>query len=125
MTAVDGVLLVLGAGVIMGPSLAKLARRAGNMGGTGQRIVAVARFSNSDLLAELSAQGIETIACDLLEPGALGRLPEIPHVIFMAARKFGTGGEEHLTWATTTYLPGLVAERLRHCRIGTFSTGNV
>src|SRR5437660_2658929 len=125
MKAIDGDLLILGAGGKMGPSLAKLARRAANMGGTGQRIVAVARFSNSDLLAELSAQGIETIACDLLEPGALGRLPEIPNVIFMAARKFGTGGEEHLTWAMNTYLPGLVAERFRHCRIVTFSTGNV
>jgi nucleoside-diphosphate-sugar epimerase len=125
MKAIDGDLLILGAGGKMGPSLAKLARRAANMGGTGQRIVAVARFSNSDLPAELSAQGIETIACDLLEPGALGRLPEIPNVIFMAARKFGTGGEEHLTWAMNTYLPGLVAERFRHCRIVTFSTGNV
>jgi len=125
MKAIDGDLLILGAGGKMGPSLAKLARRAANMGGTGQRIVAVARFSNSDLLAELSAQGIETIACDLLEPGALGRLPEIPNVIFMAARKFGTGGEELLTWAMNTYLPGLVAERFRHCRIVTFSTGNV
>src|SRR5437660_10048736 len=125
MKAIDGDLLILGACGKMGPSLAKLARRAANMGGTGQRIVAVARFSNSDLLAELSAQGIETIACDLLEPAALARLPEIPNVIFMAARKFGTSGDEHLTWAMNTYLPGLVAERFRHSRIVTFSTGNV
>jgi hypothetical protein len=43
----------------------------------------------------------------------------------MAARKFGTSGEEHLTWAINTYLPGLVAERYRNSRIVTFSTGNV
>jgi nucleoside-diphosphate-sugar epimerase len=60
-----------------------------------------------------------------LEPGALQRLPEIPNVIFMAARKFETAGSEHLTWAMNTFLPGLVAERYRHSRIVAFSTGNV
>ena len=125
MSALDGDLLILGVGGKMGPSLARLARRAGDMAGTRKRIVAVARFSNADLPDELSAQGIETIACDLLEPGALHRLPEIPNVIFMAARKFDTAGVEHLTWAMNTYLPGLVAERYRNSRIVTFSTGNV
>ena len=125
MAALDGDLLILGVGGKMGPSLARLARRAGDMAGTRKRIVAVARFSNADLPDELSAQGIETIACDLLEPGALHRLPEIPNVIFMAARKFDTAGAEHLTWAMNTYLPGLVAERYRNSRIVTFSTGNV
>ena len=70
-----------------------------------RRIIAVARFSNPELPKELAPQGIETIACDLLEPGALERLPEAPNVIFMAARKFGSSGAEHLTWAMNTYLP--------------------
>jgi nucleoside-diphosphate-sugar epimerase len=43
----------------------------------------------------------------------------------MAARKFGTTGSEHLTWAMNTFLPGLVAERYRKSRIVAFSTGNV
>jgi nucleoside-diphosphate-sugar epimerase len=43
----------------------------------------------------------------------------------MAARKFGSSGAEHLTWAMNTYLPGLVAERYRNSRIVAFSTGNV
>ena len=43
----------------------------------------------------------------------------------MAARKFGTSGEAHLTWAMNTYLPGLVAERYRASQIVAFSTGNV
>jgi nucleoside-diphosphate-sugar epimerase len=43
----------------------------------------------------------------------------------MAARKFGTSGNEHLTWAMNTLLPGLVADRYRHSRIVAFSTGNV
>jgi hypothetical protein len=125
MAALHGDLLILGVGGKMGPSLARLARRAADVAKTQQRIVAVARFTNQDLPAELSALGIETIACDLLEPGALIRLPEIPNVIFMAARKFGSSGAEHLTWAMNTYLPALVAERYRNSRIVAFSTGNV
>jgi dTDP-4-dehydrorhamnose reductase len=125
MSALNGDLLILGVGGKMGPSLARLARRAAALAGAHVRIVAVARFSNASLPAELIAQGIETISCDLLEPGALSRLPEIPNVIFMAARKFETSGAEHLTWAMNTFLPGLVAERYRNSRIVAFSTGNV
>lgn len=125
MKAMEGDLLILGAGGKMGSSLAKLARRATDSAGSPRRIIAVSRFSNDHLRAELSTNGVETIVCDLLEPDVLCRLPEIPNVIFMAARKFGTCGDEHLTWATNTYLPGLVAERFRHARIVTFSTGNV
>jgi nucleoside-diphosphate-sugar epimerase len=90
-----------------------------------KRIIAVARFSNKNLQGELESCGIETIAADLLEPGALEKLPDVPNVIFMAARKFGTTGSQHLTWAMNTYLPGLVAKRYRGSRIAAFSTGNV
>ena len=125
MACLEGDLLILGAGGKMGPSLARLARRSCELAGISKRIVAVARFTNSSLPAELAAAGVETISCDLLDREALGRLPEIPNVIFMAARKFGTSGEAHLTWAMNTYLPGLVAERYRDSRIIAFSTGNV
>ena len=125
MAALNGDLLILGVGGKMGPSLARLARRAADMAGIRQRIVAVARFSNSTLTAELHELDIETIACDLLEAGALSKLPDSPNVIFMAARKFDTSSAEHLTWAMNTFLPGLVAERYRNSRIVTFSTGNV
>lgn len=125
MSALNGDLLILGVGGKMGPSLARLARRAAALAGAHIRIVAVARFSNPSLPAQLAAQGIETISCDLLGAGALSRLPEIPNVVFMAARKFETSGAEHLTWAMNTFLPGLVAERYRNARIVAFSTGNV
>jgi hypothetical protein len=125
MSALQGDLLILGVGGKMGPSLSRLACRAAALGGAQIRIVAAARFSNLSLPAQLAAQGIEPISCDLLEPGALSRLPEIPNIIFMAARKFETSGAEHLTWAMNTFLPGLVAERYRNSRIVAFSTGNV
>lgn len=125
LASLDGDLLILGVGGKMGPSLARLAHRAAKMAGVEKRIVAVARFSNTDLPHELSSLGIEAITCDMLEPGALQALPEIPNVIFMAARKFDTSGAEHLTWAMNTYLPGLVGERYRNSQIVAFSTGNV
>jgi len=125
MAQIDGDLLILGAGGKMGPSLARRARRAIVEAGVSKRVLTVARFSERDLRDSLESDGIETVVSDLLEPGALSKLPDIPNVIFMAARKFGTSGSEDLTWAMNTHLPGLVAERYRESRIVAFSTGNV
>ena len=125
MAELDGDLLILGAGGKMGPSLAALARRAADQAKVEKRIIAVSRFADDGLRELLSSQKIETIACDLLEPGSLAKLPDIKNIIFMAARKFGTTGSAHLTWAMNTHLPGLAAERYRDSRIVTFSTGNV
>lgn len=120
-----GSVLLLGAGGKMGPSLARLAKRAAGQSGVDRRIIAVARFSNQDLVAQLQADGIECVVSDLLEPGALSRLPDAENIVFMAGKKFGTSGAQHTTWAINTYLPGLVAERFRDSRIVVFSTGNV
>jgi hypothetical protein len=125
VSSLNGDLLILGAAGKMGPSLAKLGRRAIQQAAISKRVIAVARFSDPRIRSDLEKTGIETIACDLLKPGALAELPEVENVIFMAARKFGTSGSEHLTWAMNTFLPGLVAERFRESRIVAFSTGNV
>jgi nucleoside-diphosphate-sugar epimerase len=125
LAKLDGDLLILGAGGKMGPSLSRLARRAADQAGASKRIIAVSRFADEGSRRQFSVHHIETIACDLLEPGALAKLPDAKNVIFMAARKFGTTGAEHLTWAMNTFLPALVAERYRDSRIVTFSTGNV
>ncbi len=123
--SLEGPLLILGAAGKMGPSLAHLARRALDAAGNPARVIAVSRFSNPDSRTQLQAWGIDTIPCDMLEPGALDRLPDAPNVIFMAARKFGSSGLPSLTWATNTLLPGLAAQRYRRSRIVAFSTGNV
>lgn len=125
MRALDGDLMILGVGGKMGPSLARRARRAIELAGVKKRVIGVARFSSGGLARELNAAGIETIQSDLLAPGALSTLPDVPNVVFMAAKKFGTTGAEHSTWAMNTFLPGLVAERFRASRIVAFSTGNV
>ena len=121
----SGDLLILGVGGKMGPTLAKLAKRAIDESGSGKRVIGVSRFSSQGLQADLNQAGVETIACDLLNETELQALPDIPNVIFMAGRKFGSTGNEPLTWAMNTYMPGRVAEKYRNSRIVVFSTGNV
>lgn len=118
--ALEGPILILGAGGKMGPTLAMRAKRAG-----AKQVIAVARYSSGKVRKHLEQAGIETITADLLVPDALYRLPDAPYIIFMAAMKFGTTGAEHTTWAMNTYLPGRVAERYRSSHIVAFSTGNV
>ncbi len=125
MRVLDGDIIVLGVGGKMGPSLVRLMQRAIVKSGVKRKVIAVARFSDKALPALLQAEGIETIASDLLEDGSLRALPDAPNVIFMAARKFGTTGSEYLSWAINTQLPALVADRYRHSRIVCFSSGNV
>ncbi len=121
----DGELVILGVGGKMGPSLARRARRAAVAAGSKLRIIGVARFSSPGLREEMEAAGVETIAADLLDPRQLAGLPDAAQVIFMAARKFGSTGDEPYTWAMNTHLPARVAERYRASRIVAFSTGNV
>lgn len=123
--AAEGDLLILGVGGKMGPTLAKLARRALDRGARAARVIGVSRFSEPAVEQKLRADGVETIAGDLLDPAFLERLPDAPNVIFMAGRKFGSTGAEELTWAMNTYLPGQVAQRFRASRLVVFSTGNV
>jgi nucleoside-diphosphate-sugar epimerase len=122
---VDGDLLVLGVAGKMGPTLARMARRAMDAAGVAHRVIGVSRFSSAGQQRELEAHGIETIRCDLLDETALARLPEAPNVVFMAGRKFGSSGDEPLTWAMNTHLPALICSRYRRSRIVAFSTGNV
>ena len=56
MAQLDGDLLILGAGGKMGPSLARRARRAAEKAGVRKRIVAVARFSDSNLRESLGVR---------------------------------------------------------------------
>lgn len=125
IAGLDGDIIILGAGGKMGVTLARLARNAVERAGVGKRIIAVSRFSSGEARQELEAHGVETIAADLLDDSQLHGLPEIRNVIYMIGQKFGTSGREYMTWAMNAYLPGRVAEKYRHSRIVSFSTGNV
>ena len=116
-----GDIVVLGAGGKMGPSLARMARRAD----PARRVLAVSRWTNRAAAAALEAHGVETIGADLLEPRELAALPDAPNVVFMAGQKFGTTGNPSGTWAMNAAVPAFVAERYAGARTVVFSTGNV
>ena len=116
-----GDLMVLGVGGKMGPTLARMAKRAM----PARRVIGVARFSERGLREKLEAAGVECIACDLLDRAELERLPRAPNVVFMAGFKFGAAGNAATTWAMNTGVPFSVAEAFRGSRIVVFSTACV
>lgn len=124
LARLPGDVLVLGASGKMGPSLARMVKRGSDAAGTRRRVIGAARFiSGSE--AELQAHGIQTVCCDLLDDNEVQRLPDAENVIFMAGRKFGSTGDEALTWAMNAWLPTIVCQRYRQSRIVALSTGNV
>jgi NAD dependent epimerase/dehydratase family len=125
LRSVEGDIIILGVGGKMGPTLAWMARKASDIGKVKRRVIGVSRFSSGDLEPQLHGWGIETVRCDLLDRTSLAKLPDVPNVIYMAGMKFGSTGQESLTWAMNSFLPGLVCERYAASTIAAFSTGNV
>jgi nucleoside-diphosphate-sugar epimerase len=121
LAKLDGDLIILGVGGKIGPTLARLAKRAA----PGKRVVGVARFSEKGLRDSLTENGIECIAADLLDRAQIEALPKVPNVVFMAGFKFGASGHEAFTWAMNGYVPALVAEAFAKSRIVAYSTGCV
>jgi len=121
LARVAGDILVLGVAGKMGPTLARMAKRAA----PDKRVIGVARFSDPAVRAGLEKAGVETIACDLLNRRAVEALPRLPNVVYMAAMKFGATGNPALTWAMNVNVPAVVAEIFASSRIVAFSTGCV
>ena len=121
LARVPGDLIVLGVGGKMGPTLARLAKRAAPE----KRVVGVARFSEPGVRAGLERHGVECLQAELLDRDAVARLPKLPNVVFMAGRKFGSTGAEALTWAMNVHVPALVAEAFAGSRIVALSTACV
>lgn len=121
----DSDLVILGVSGKMGPTLARMAQRAIAQLRLPYKVYGVARFSQAGSREALENDGITTITCDLLDRDALAKLPDSKNIIFMAGQKFGTTGNQHMTWGINTYLPALACERYSNARIVAFSTGNV
>ena len=119
--ALPGDLMILGVGGKIGPTLARLAKRAAPH----KRVIGVARFSEPGLRAELTSAGVECITADLLDRRQIEALPKSPNLVFMAGRKFGSSDHEDLTWAMNAHVPALVAEAFAGSRIVAYSTGCV
>lgn len=125
MAKVKGDILVLGAGGKMGPTLCILAANAIKAAGTGSKVIAVSRFSNPAEAENLRSNGVEVLPCDLFDDEARKTLPQVPNVIYMVGRKFGTQGSEGLTWMVNVHLPALVAKQFSKSNIVAFSSGNI
>ncbi len=118
LAEVPGDIIILGVAGKMGPTLARMAKRAAPE----RRVVGVARFSQPALKDYLETHGVETITADLLDRAQVDRLPKLPNMVFMAGRKFGSSGSEELTWAMNSYVPALAAEAFADSRIVAYST---
>src|SRR5205823_11215549 len=68
----EGDIIILGVGGKIGPTLARLAKRAT----PDKRIVGVARFSEKGLREGLTQHGVECIAADLLDRAQIEALPK-------------------------------------------------
>lgn len=118
LSGVQGDIMFLGIGGKVGPTIARMAKRAV----PSKRVIGVARFSEKDLRARLESWDIETIVCDLLERDSVASLPDVSNVVYMAGKKFGAGEDPSFAWAMNTHVPALVAERFKAARIVAFST---
>ena len=79
-----GNIMILGVGGKMGPTLARLAKRAA----PDKKIFGVARFTDTGLQEKLEYWGIDTFKADLLDSEALGKLPNPENIIF-SKKTFG------------------------------------
>lgn len=121
LAALEGEIMILGAGGKIGPSMARMAKRAC----PDKTVYAVARFSEAGLADELCSQGIEVVQADLLDRAAIERLPDAANVLFLAGQKFGSADAQARTWVMNSFMPGMIAERFKDSRIVVFSTGCV
>lgn len=121
LRTLDGDVMILGAGGKIGPSMARMAQRAVQQAGADKRVYAV----DVAPLPALAAAGLTTLTCDMLDLAAIQRLPRAKNIVFMAGRKFGSTGGEHLTWAVNVVVPYHVARTFTDSRIVAFSTGCV
>lgn len=118
LAALEGDIIVLGVGGKVGPTLARMAKRAAPE----KTVIGVARFSDLEVRERLESWGVECITADLLDRDAVEALPKAANVIYMAGKKFGTEDDPSFAWAMNTHVPALVAEAFRESRIVAFST---
>lgn len=125
LAAVEGDIVLLGAGGKIGPTLARMARRALDDVGSDTRVVAVSRWSDSRSADVLRSCGVEVVSADLADPTAWGALPDAGAVFYLIGHKFGSSDNTHLTWWMNAVVPGFAASRYRGVPTVVYSSGNV
>jgi nucleoside-diphosphate-sugar epimerase len=125
LSSTEGDVILLGVAGKIGPELAVMARRALDAAGSSSRVIGVARNPDASTVGYLEGAGVVVHRADLLDDNSLAELPDAARVVYLAGRKFGTGGDASTTWALNSYLPGRVMSRYADARVVAFSTGNV
>jgi len=123
VSKLDGDIIFLGIAGKIGPSLARMVKRACDQAGLSKKIIGVSRFRDPEDKAQIEVDGIETIQGDLLDREFLESLPRVKNVFYLAGMKFGSEDNLSLTWAMNSYVPALVAEHFKESRIVAYSTG--
>ena len=121
----EGDIMFLGIGGKIGPSLARMAKRACDKAKLEKRIYGVSLFESDQLRKQIEEIGIETFHGDLLDMNFIKSLPKARNVFFLAGMKFGSEENISLTWAVNSYMPALIAEHFKESNIVAFSTGCV
>ena len=121
LARLDGDIMVLGATGKMGPTLARMAKRAA----PDKKVWAVARFSDPSLIERFESQDIVPLKADLLDPESVAALPAAKNVVMMTGFKFGASSSPARTWAVNTLLPAQLSAALAGRRQVVFSTGCV
>src|SRR6516164_4202615 len=83
LSRLGGDLVILGVGGKMGPTLARMAKRAIDAAGLKHAVIGVARFSDPRSRASLEAAGVRAVPCDLLDREQVLKLPDGAAVISM------------------------------------------
>ena len=125
MKTFDGDFMLLGIAGKIGPSLARMIKRACREAGVEKKVYGVSRFRDENQKIQLEQEGFIIIKGDLLDSDFIKTLPKVRNVIFLAGMKFGSEENLSMTWAMNSYLPALVAEYFTDSRIVAFSTGCV
>jgi len=125
MKRLEGDVMIVGVGGKVGPSLARTALNACREAGVRKRVYGVDLFPQEEVRQRIQALGVETIACDLLDPKAVDRLPRVRNILYLAGRKFGEVGSEFLTWMINVVAAENVARTFQDSSLVAFSTGCV
>ena len=125
MRGVEGDVVLLGGGGKVGPTLARMARRALDEAGSSSKVISVSRWSDAAAADELRGHGVEVVSADLSDPDAWASLPDAGAVLYLLGHKFGSTSNPSITWWLNAVVPGFCASRYRGVPTVAYSTGNV
>jgi len=125
IAALEGDIMILGAGGKVGPTLSVMAKRAVERSGKPREVIAVSRFTDPFVTELLKKENVAAISADLTDAKQVASLPKVKNIIYMAGRKFGTSGSACETWEMNVAVPALVTRHFTDARYVVFSTSNV